>query len=213
MAGESDITQNTLLICKGQELTMLPTIKAGYIIWGANPIPAISQPQEGQLYGWLPLSNAYRHFQSQNVALNWLPHGIYFINNLVIYPNMNEGDNNPIIPPNAPLKGAMSRTFAMPILKLLHYTLREILLTQWLADGVALQRDIPLQSDVGRGSTNLHDERAGGDVPLPLSLMTVEAELFCLERHFHFPGLTRLERHAGKALQLDGAYLLTVGCW
>ena len=96
---------------------------------------------------------------------------------------------------------------------LLHYTLREILLTQWLADGVALQRDIPLQSDVGRGSTNLHDERAGGDVPLPLSLMTVEAELLSLERHFHFPGLTRLERHTGKALQLDGAYLLTVGCW
>ncbi len=25
MAGESDITQNTLLICKGQELTMSPT--------------------------------------------------------------------------------------------------------------------------------------------------------------------------------------------
>ena len=30
MAGESDITQSTLLICKGQELTMSPTIKAGF---------------------------------------------------------------------------------------------------------------------------------------------------------------------------------------
>ena len=105
MAGESDITQNTLLICKGQELTMSPTIKAGYIIWGANPIPAISKHPREFLYGWLPLSNAYRYFQSQNVALNWLPHGIYFINNLVIYPNMNEGDNNPIVPPNTPRRG------------------------------------------------------------------------------------------------------------
>jgi hypothetical protein len=26
---------------------------------GASLSPAISQPQEGQLYGWLPLSNAY----------------------------------------------------------------------------------------------------------------------------------------------------------
>ena len=26
---------------------------------GVSLLPAISQPQEGQLYGWLPLSNAY----------------------------------------------------------------------------------------------------------------------------------------------------------
>ena len=26
------------------------------------PFPAISQSSRGQLYGWLPLSNAYRHF-------------------------------------------------------------------------------------------------------------------------------------------------------
>ena len=26
---------------------------------GVSLFPAISQPQEGQLYGWLPLSNAY----------------------------------------------------------------------------------------------------------------------------------------------------------
>ena len=37
-----------------------------------------------------------------------MPDGIYSINNLVIYPNMNEGDNNPFITPNAPLKGALS---------------------------------------------------------------------------------------------------------
>ena len=30
--------------------------------------PAISQPQKGQLYGWLPLSNAYRHFFFRNIA-------------------------------------------------------------------------------------------------------------------------------------------------
>ena len=37
-----------------------------------------------------------------------MPNGISFNNNLVIYPNMNVGDNNSIVPPNAPLKGAMS---------------------------------------------------------------------------------------------------------
>jgi len=31
----------------------------GKVKMGASLSPAISQPQEGQLYGWLPLSNAY----------------------------------------------------------------------------------------------------------------------------------------------------------
>ena len=37
-----------------------------------------------------------------------MPNGISFNNNLVIYPNMNVGDNNSIVPPNAPLKGVLS---------------------------------------------------------------------------------------------------------
>ena len=36
--------------------------KGRLISWWSNTIPAISQPQEGQLYGWLPLSNAYGIF-------------------------------------------------------------------------------------------------------------------------------------------------------
>ena len=59
---------------------------------GVSLSPAISQSPGGQLYGWLPLSNAYgiyfgekqsisiilRHFIYQNATLIWLPCGIYF---------------------------------------------------------------------------------------------------------------------------------------
>ena len=37
MAGESDITQNTLLICKGQELTMSPTQGQAILYGGVIP--------------------------------------------------------------------------------------------------------------------------------------------------------------------------------
>ena len=51
-------TPGTLPLGKGQGLLMSPTQGQADII-GGNPIPAISQPLWGQLYGWLPLSNAY----------------------------------------------------------------------------------------------------------------------------------------------------------
>ena len=59
MAGQSDTTPKTLPLGKGQGLTMSPTIKAGYIIGGLPFHQPFRSPQEGQLYGWLPLSNAY----------------------------------------------------------------------------------------------------------------------------------------------------------
>ena len=46
------------LVGKGQGLLMSPTQGQADIIW-ATLAPAISQPLWGQLYGWLPLSNAY----------------------------------------------------------------------------------------------------------------------------------------------------------
>ena len=51
-------TPVTLPLGKGQGLLMSPTQGQADII-GSNSIPAISQPLWGQLYGWLPLSNAY----------------------------------------------------------------------------------------------------------------------------------------------------------
>ena len=51
-------TPVTLPLGKGQGLLMSPTQGQADII-GNNSIPAISQPLWGQLYGWLPLSNAY----------------------------------------------------------------------------------------------------------------------------------------------------------
>jgi hypothetical protein len=70
MAGESDITQKTLLICKGQELTMSPTQGQAdniertipyqpFTFLALRTVTVGSQSPRGQLYGWLPLSNAY----------------------------------------------------------------------------------------------------------------------------------------------------------
>ena len=50
-------TPETLPLGKGHTQPMSPTQGQAYIIRG-NPIPAISQPLNGQLYGWLPLSDA-----------------------------------------------------------------------------------------------------------------------------------------------------------
>ena len=51
-------THGTLPLGKGHGLTMSPT-QGQAILLGGNLIPAISQSPRGQLYGWLPLSNAY----------------------------------------------------------------------------------------------------------------------------------------------------------
>ena len=56
--GKTNHTPGTLPVGKGQRLPMSPTQGQADII-GGNLIPAISQPLWGQLYGWLPLSNAY----------------------------------------------------------------------------------------------------------------------------------------------------------
>ena len=60
MAGKRHHTPGTLPLGKGQEQHMSPTQGQADII-RETLAPAISQPLWGQLYGWLPLSNAYRH--------------------------------------------------------------------------------------------------------------------------------------------------------
>ena len=62
-------TPVTLPLGKGQGLLMSPTQRQADII-GNNSIPAISQPLWGQLYGWLPLSNAYGIFFRCNKTHN-----------------------------------------------------------------------------------------------------------------------------------------------
>ena len=48
------------------------------------------------------------------------------------------------------------------------------------------------------------------DVPLTLTVMAVVAELVGIEFHQHSLRLTRLQRHTGKALQLNGTQRLAV---
>jgi hypothetical protein len=57
MAGKSDTQTETLPLGKGHTLLMSPTQGQADII-GATFAPAISQSPRGQLYGWLPLSDA-----------------------------------------------------------------------------------------------------------------------------------------------------------
>ena len=58
MAGKAIPHTQNLAIGKGHKLLMSPTQGQADII-EATLAPAISQPLWGQLYGWLPLSNAY----------------------------------------------------------------------------------------------------------------------------------------------------------
>ena len=58
MAGKDEPHNRNLAVGKGHTQHMSPTQGQAYFI-GGNPIPAISQSPKGQLYGWLPLSNAY----------------------------------------------------------------------------------------------------------------------------------------------------------
>ena len=73
-----DHTSGTLPLGKEHTQHMSPTQRQAYII-GGNPIPAISQPLWGQLYGWLPLSNAYGISsvvsQSSNLTAEYAPDG------------------------------------------------------------------------------------------------------------------------------------------
>ena len=87
-------THKTLLICKGQVLTMSPTQGQAYII-GATFAPAISRCLKARLYGWLPLSDASGILFANGptasslltvfVCFLWHPHckrpnGIFFAN-------------------------------------------------------------------------------------------------------------------------------------
>ena len=75
MAGKSDTPTQNLAVGKGQGLPMSPTVKAGSYFGGIS-VPAISQPLKGQLYGWLPLSNAYGILYCETRLKPNCPHAI-----------------------------------------------------------------------------------------------------------------------------------------
>ena len=75
MAGKAIPHTQNLAIGKGHTQLMSPTQGQAYII-EATLAPAISQPLWGQLYGWLPLSNAYGIFFRCNKTHNQTSIGI-----------------------------------------------------------------------------------------------------------------------------------------
>ena len=58
--------------------------KGRLISWWSNTIPAISQPQEGQLYGWLPLSNAYGIYPVEKQPISIILQ-LFFYQKLVLH--------------------------------------------------------------------------------------------------------------------------------
>ena len=80
MAGKAIPHTQNLAIGKGHTQLMSPTQGQADII-EATLAPAISQPLWGQLYGWLPLSNAYGIFFRYNTTHNLTSIGIFFLNN------------------------------------------------------------------------------------------------------------------------------------
>ena len=62
MAGKSNPPFKTLPLGKGHtQIAHVAYLKAGCILRG-NLVPAISKHLKAFLYGWLPLSDAYRHY-------------------------------------------------------------------------------------------------------------------------------------------------------
>ena len=82
------------------------------------------------------------------------------------------------------------------------------MVSQRLGDSIALQGNSLLQTDVLRRGAHLHLILSRGYIPLALVLMTVVAELVGIEFHLYGLGLTRLEFHTGKTLQLLRTNLL-----
>ena len=78
MAGKDESHTKNLAIGKEHTQLMSPTQGQADII-GDNSIPAISQPLWGQLYGWLPLSNAYGIFFRCNKTHNLTPTAFSFL--------------------------------------------------------------------------------------------------------------------------------------
>ena len=91
--------------------------------------------------------------------------------------------------------------------------LGEVMITQRFHHFITLQNYLLLEADVLRRGSNLQFIRSRSYVPLTIALMRIITKLISIELDAHSLGFTRIERDAGKALQLDRMNLLVALSW
>ena len=77
------------------------------------------------------------------------------------------------------------------------------MITQGFLNGLACEGDGLLELDVCGGTADLDKVLARPYVPLALTLIGIIAKLVGIEFQLHALGLSRLQSHTSKALQLD----------
>ena len=103
-------------------------------------------------------------------------------------------------------------TFSRKIITLTD-NLREVMVAQWFYHFITLQNYLLLKTDVLRRGSNLQFIRSRSYVPLTIALMRIITKLISIELDAYSLGFTRIERDAGKALQLDRMNLLVALSW
>ena len=91
--------------------------------------------------------------------------------------------------------------------------LREVMITQRFHHFITRQNNLLLKTDVLRRGSNLQFIRSRSYVPLTIASMRIITKLIGIELDAYSLGFTRIERDAGKALQLDRMNLLVALSW
>ena len=91
--------------------------------------------------------------------------------------------------------------------------LREVMITQRFHHFITRQNYLLLEADVLRRGPNLQFIHSWSYVPLTIALMRIITKLISIELDAYSLGFTRIERDAGKALQLDRMNLLVALSW
>lgn len=103
-------------------------------------------------------------------------------------------------------------TFSRKIIRLSD-NLGEVMITQRFHHFITRQNYLLLKTDVLRRGSNLQFIRSRSNVPLTIALMRIITKLISIELDAYSLGFARIERDAGKALQLDRMNMQVALSW
>ena len=103
-------------------------------------------------------------------------------------------------------------TFSRKIIRLSD-NLGEVMITQRFHHFITRQYYLLLKTDILRRGSNLQFIRSRSYVPLTIASMRIITKLISIELDAYSLGFARIERDAGKALQLDRMNLLVALSW
>ena len=103
-------------------------------------------------------------------------------------------------------------TFSRKIIRLSD-NLGEVMITQRFHHFITRQNYLLLKTNVLRRGSNLQFIRSRSYVPLTIALMRIITKLISIELDAYSLGFARIERDAGKALQLNRMNLLVALSW